>query len=252
VKDFATKRIRVEGIIEPVSASVKSIHIGRWILMGLIVCVMVGYALWNHHHKKESKNLPAVVPASAPSTTTSAPSSSPASSASKSSSDEDSSAVQFDFYHVLASDSGKEMVAPKMELVQSQKLPVVSEKPKTVPNEPSPGVEKPEAPVDSASTVSTPKPEEVKPISKPVVKPKKIEWYEVEVSTFTDKNKAQSLRGKLMLMGFEPQVSLIKGKYIVHFAPTRDAQKAQMLKQQLMKAGMNASLKSVLVDASHA
>ena len=129
MKDFATKRARVDGKIEEKILSqgaIAALPIGRWILLGIVVLIMVGYAIWSHHaefsgwlsslgHHHASAVAKELDKAKADSKTSLKNSSknSPA-----------PQAVQFDFYHVLASDTGKGQ--GKVEWLSSSSVAVPS------------------------------------------------------------------------------------------------------------------------------
>ncbi len=262
VKDFATKRTRMEG--EPKSASPpeKARPLGRWMLLGGFVFMMLAYALWNHRQELEvwitSKihGNPAIliVPPQAKSQTKPiSPTLAPNSSA---------PAVQFDFYHVLSSHAGENSPAQETLLKTTQApLPVVPTPPSPKTAEPSPAVT-PMNPILEEPTPKPLKPIQAKPAKPaPVVvkapvktvpkttKPNKVDNYIIEVLSSTDKNKAQALRAKLLMLGFEPKISAKNGRYFVHFSVMRNMSDVEKLRHQLEKSGINSSVVTFSGDA---
>ncbi len=302
MKDFATKKTRVEGLSEKVSG-VGSDHprpIGRWVLLGVIVFAMVSYAIWSHRQtffswvssKSHPKSTPAAQVSSAakPSSVTPAP----------------APTVQFDFYHELTHGSGQKSLAQE-ELIKTNKIltgssspssattpassssnlnrnteepsgaPIkeISEDMKPIPDESVKAVSpmkpipddaakssptakltqesspakvmtsKTVAPGKASTPVKTSKPPIVVATKASLPKIIKTEKYVVEAGNFTDKNKAQALRAKLIMLGFNPQISIQSGHYHVHFGLMKNIGDAQALRRQLAKSNMPASILTI-------
>ncbi len=301
IKDFATKKTRVEGLSEKVSG-VDSDHprpIGRWVLLGVIVFSMVSYAIWSHRQTffswLSSKSNPKSTPAAQVSSPTKPSSVTPA----------PAPTVQFDFYHELTHGSGQKSLAQE-ELIKTNKIltrspspssvttsasssnlnqnteepsgaPIkqISEDMKPIPDEPvkaaSPMKPIPDdaaksspmpkliqesspakvmtlktvAPVKASTPVKTNKPPIVVSTKASLPKIIKTEKYVVEAGNFTDKNKAQALRAKLIMLGFNPQISIQSGHYHVHFGLMKNIGDAQALRRQLAKSNMSASILTI-------
>jgi cell division protein FtsN len=309
MKDFATKKNRVEGLNEktPGMNSHQSTQIGRWILLAIIVFSMVGYAIWSHRHSffdwVSSKSHPKSI------ATTEAASSVKPSSVTPSA---PAPTVQFDFYHELTHGSGEKNLAQE-QLIKTNKIstgsavpspspssgaasvvssssstvateekstapikeisedmkpipedavravsamkPIPDDSPKSLPpikstQESSPAkvmTLKSNAPVKALTPVKMSKPAPVSASSKTSPsKVIKIERYVVEAGNFTDKNKAQALRAKLLMLGFSPQISTQSGHYHVHFGLMKNMTDAQTLRRQLAKANMPASILTIV------
>ena len=129
MKDFATKRARVDGKIEEKILSqgaIAALPIGRWILLGIVVLIMVGYAIWSHH-AEFSGWLSSLGHHHAPAVAKELDKAKTDSKTSLKNSSKNSpapQAVQFDFYHVLASDTGKGQ--GKVEWLSSSSVAVPS------------------------------------------------------------------------------------------------------------------------------
>jgi cell division protein FtsN len=290
VKDFATKKTRMTGKQEvTLSDSIARVPIGRWVLLGFVVIVMVGYAIWSHHkefsewlfalgHHRSSLVKPAI--------------NSPNPVKTPAKNDLNPPPVQFDFYHVLANDSGKgeaavELVSSSSAAAPDSTTSSSQDLPNPTNSENSESVERSASPAPSTSAITNPPvsqepqaPPLVKPVIKAPIKPSikplvpksapamklsppvktlkptaktvtKTEVYQVQVSSFSSKDKAESLRAKLMLLGFEPKVSNgSNGHYLVYFPSTKNEHTAEALRHQLSKLGVNSSIAVASINES--
>ncbi len=359
MKDFATKRARVDGQVDQTRFSQNGIPIGRWILLSVTVLIMVAYAIWSHHRSPSALQQPpktashdAITPSNAKAAADA--SASPLAADNDEKSLENSKKnqslsalppppVQFDFYHVLANDSGNSSgnSSPKLELLKPSPPPeAVSDPSKHIAdaqkeqtftntknrdeqsetvgtashvssaahsstNNSQPPAETPLSPdkasnqdFDQASdqvsdqagdqvshlshpeskNISESSPKNLKPqkiampekvpdksvektplkLSSPKAATKavaplktetKIQIYDVHVATFLIKDRAEAMRGKLMLLGFEPKISTDMGRYRLHFPGIKNLHNAELLQAQLAKSGISASINSSLVPA---
>jgi cell division protein FtsN len=334
VKDFATKRARVDGQLDQTKSSQGGIPIGRWILLVVTVLVMIGYTLWNHHRTTTlSKQKPpsnySASHSSSSSPGTTIPNSSASNNKDLSNSKKNKALstlapppVQFDFYHVLANDSGNGQ--PRLELLkpspnldtpdsssltashqEKSQISVTENTSANTSEMPTEKTSESESEIGTASTsetdkassetqlepqvnsqasvhqsmtqsvpssvaetVKAPKPQKVvatkapakavvKVSPKTVLKPApsiktevKMPIYDVQVATFLVKDRAESMRGKLMLLGFEPKISAENGRYLLHFGLIKNLHSAETLQSQLEKSGITSSIQSFMVLSS--
>jgi len=228
MKDFVSRKTRNMdwNRSHPTRTETPPLSIGRWILLGIVLMIMGGYALWTHpklfhawmQHPKSmsvtSTHTAAVVPPPP---------------------------VQFDFYHVLS--DGSQVPVSSVTVSESAPSPAAVSTPTSE--------EAPSAPIQSSipSPVPPAAPSVASaPVAAPIVSinvssssPK--ERYILELGSFIKKSQAESLRAKLMLWGFSPRFAQEGSHYVVYFGPKDSEKSLEMLHHQLMKDGFFGAIR---------